>query len=92
MARFISESDESKYRMYKKAKKKINFVFNINCFMILVACVYVVVLFYLNSDSLRQKKREKEQERKEREQSTLFSHVRKSANPFILFYFLINFI
>jgi hypothetical protein len=40
MARFISQSDESKYRMYKKAKKKINFVFNINCFMILVACVY----------------------------------------------------
>jgi hypothetical protein len=56
MARFVCELDESDCRMRKERKEKINFVFDINCFMILVACVYLCVLFFLNSDSLRIKR------------------------------------
>lgn len=66
MARFINEFDESKMSIYKKEKKKINFVFNINCFMILVACVYLSAWFILKSDSLREKKNSKKKEEKER--------------------------
>jgi hypothetical protein len=82
MARFVCELDESDCRMRKERKEKINFVFDINCFMILVACVYLCVLFFLNSDSLRIK-REKTHKR-EREQSTFFGHARKRAGPFTL--------
>lgn len=103
MARFVSESDESKCRMHKERKEKINFVFDINCFMILVACVYVCILFLLNSDSLRmrikrvgEKKAHKRLKReREREQSTSFGHARKRAHPFIVLatdFFLINFV
>jgi hypothetical protein len=75
MARFIYDLDESECSMRKERKEKINFVFDINCFMILVACVYICVLFLLNSDSLikenqAKKRREKKAHKREREQST----------------------
>jgi energy-converting hydrogenase Eha subunit H len=76
MACFVCELDESACSIRKERKEKINFVFDINCFMILVACVYIYVPFLLNSDSLIKENKERERERKkgikerEREQST----------------------
>ncbi len=80
--------DESECSIRKERKEKINFVFDINCFMILVACVYICVLFLLNSDSLikrikrrrrareREKKRIKNERERERESNPLFFVMR----------------
>ncbi len=50
---------------HKERNEKINFVFDINCFMILVACVYICVPFFLDLDSLikRIKRRRREKKR-----------------------------
>jgi hypothetical protein len=91
MARFIYDLDESECSMRKERKEKINFVFDINCFMILVACVYICVLFLLNSDSLikreRERAREKKRIKKQRERGRaihFFGHARMRARPFVL--------
>jgi len=101
MARFIYELDESKCSISKERKEKINFVFDINCFMILVACVYIYVPFLLNSDSLikenKEREREKKRHKRERERAIhFFGHARMKARPFVLLatdlFFLINFV
>lgn len=71
----------------QERKEKINFVFDINCFMISGACVYLSVPFLLNSDSLikrRRKKRRIEEQERERERAIhFFGYARMRARPFV---------